>query len=487
MGRLNIMKIQNDKANKKTEISPNIDAFYQLGKTKRQTVPRGDHKKMSLASQRDVVELLKSSSEGRVHKLIPVRYGRMLPSPFTFFRGFSLLQAADLASGVRTSENVFACGDAHLMNFGFFATPERNVVFDMNDFDETHPAPWEWDLKRLIVSLHLCARSLFLSESTAKDIVFQAITEYQQQIHRLAYMSELDVWYEKITLDDLKQRTVSSSIARRLEKVSSKAQERTHEQLLPKITYTRGDSLKIKDNLPTIFHIHEQDSLLDYDDQWREGDWKSFIEPMLTQYKETLDVNRNDLLKRFTLSDVAFKVVGVGSVGTRCMIALLQDDFQKPLFLQIKQANPSVLEAFTQPSTFFHQGERVVAGQRLMQSASDAFLGWTVGPAGRHFYVRQLRDMKVSAAVETFDAKTLAAYGKLCAETLARAHAKASGKAILIAGYIGTGDNMAEALVRYSASYTDQVEADYQVFRKAVQKGHLPVETPTDTRLDFSV
>lgn len=481
------MKTQNDKENKDTEISPTIDAFYQLGKSKRQALPRSAHKKMALAPQRNIVEMLKSSSEGRVSKLVPVRYGRMLPSPFTFYRGFSLLQAADLAAGVRTDENVFACGDAHLMNFGFFATPERNVVFDMNDFDETHPAPWEWDLKRLIVSLHLCARSLSLHESTARNIVFQAVTEYQKQIHRLAYMSELDVWYEKITLDDLKERELSTSLARRLEKVSVKAFERTHEQLVPKITYKRGDTLKIKDNLPTIFHIHEQDSLLDYDDQWRDGDWRSFIEPMLSQYKETLDVNRNDLLKRFTLSDMAFKVVGVGSVGTRCMISLLQDDFQKPLFLQIKEARPSVLEAFTQPSAFFHQGERVVAGQRLMQSASDAFLGWTVGPAGRHFYVRQLRDMKVSASVETFDTKTLVAYGRLCAETLARAHAKASGKAILIAGYMGKGDNMAEALVRYSAAYADQVEADYQVFRKAIQKGHLPVETSTDTRLDFSV
>jgi len=468
---------------------PRFDQFYAEGKALRTACPREAQAQLPKQDKhRDPIALLQQSSAGRVPALIPVRYGRMLASPFAFFRGIALLQAADLAQTPYSGETLPACGDAHLMNFGFFASPERKLLFDINDFDETHPAPWEWDIKRLTVSLVLAARDLGFSEAQAKRVVEDATLSYQVHMQKLAQMSTMDVWYRCLTLDDM---TVAAgkndALQQRLARIAERAKNRTHDRLLPKITEIENGERRLKDSPPTLFHVHEGASLLPDDDQWLDIDgWKPLLEPMFKSYRSTLKEDRMALFDRFRATDLAFKVVGVGSVGTRCLVALMEDDYEEPLFLQLKEARPSVLEPYTTRSKHQHQGKRVVFGQRMMQAASDLFLGWTTGPTGRHFYVRQLRDMKISAALETFDLDTLSAYGETCAWTLARAHAKAGGRSAQIAGYLGKGTKFAESIARYAMAYADQVEADYEAFRGAVRAGKLPVETPEELRQRFT-
>ena len=422
---------------------------YVDGKTQRRFTPRRSHGELSLAAARDPVAMIEASSLGRVPALVPLRYQRMLASPFAFFRGVSLIQAADLAAGPDSGIIVQACGDAHLMNFGFFASPERNLLFDINDFDETHPAPWEWDLKRLLVSLVLAGREQGFSAATIEAAVRAATTNYQVFVHRATGMGAMAVWYDRVSMDMLQQRVEDDpALKKRLNKLAQQAVGRTNEKLLPN------------------------------DDSWlASGNWQAMVEPMMADYLATLIDDRRALLSRFRMEDMAFKVVGVGSVGTRCLVMLLQDDGDEPLFLQIKEARPSVLEGHTGRSAFSHEGERVVSGQRLMQAASDVFLGWTTGPAGRHFYVRQLRDMKTSVSLAEMDAGTLEAYGRVCARTLARAHAKSSGRAAEIAGYFGQSAVLVDALVRYAHGYADQVEADYDAYRQAVQQGRISIDT----------
>jgi uncharacterized protein (DUF2252 family) len=343
-------------------------------------------------------------------------------------------------------------------------------------------------VKRLAVSLVLAARELGFSDAPAEQVVEDALGAYQDHIQKLAQMSTLDVWYRRLTLDDMASAAGDNdTLQRRIAQVAERAKNRTHDRLLPKITEIDNGERRLKDNPPTLFHVHEGGTLLPDDDSWlTSGDWCALFEPMYQSYLATLKEDRATLLERFRYLDMAFKVVGVGSVGTRCLVVLMEDDYEQPLFLQIKEARPSVLERFTAKSAHQHQGKRVVFGQRLMQAASDLFLGWTTGPAGRHFYVRQLRDMKISAALETFDLDTLSAYGEACAWTLARAHAKGSGRSAQLAGYIGKGPKFAEAIGRYALAYADQVEADYDAFRRAVQAGTLPVETPEELRQSYT-
>ncbi|MCW3481845.1 DUF2252 domain-containing protein [Neisseriaceae bacterium JH1-16] len=467
---------------------PRFDQFYAEGKALRTACPREAQAELPKTRHRDPIALLQESSAGRVPALVPVRYGRMLASPFAFFRGIALLQASDLAQTPSSGETVPACGDAHLMNFGFFASPERNLLFDINDFDETHPAPWEWDVKRLAVSLVLAARELGFSEPQAKKVVEDATLSYQVHMQKLAQMSTLDVWYRRLTLDDMASAAGNNdALQRRVARVAERARNRTHDRLLPKITEIDNGERRLKDNPPMLFHVHEGGTLLPDDDHWLcTGDWQGLLEPMFKSYRSTLKEDRMALLDRFRATDLAFKVVGVGSVGTRCLVALMEDDYAQPLFLQIKEARPSVLERYTAKNKHQHQGKRVVFGQRLMQAASDLFLGWTTGPTGRHFYVRQLRDMKISATLETFDLDALSAYGEACAWTLARAHAKAGGRSAQLAGYLGKGTKFAEAIARYALAYADQVEADYETFRGAVRAGKLPVETPEELRQSYT-
>lgn len=445
------------------------------GKALRQQCSRQDQALVRLAPQRDVLTILQESSSNRIPALVPVRYGRMLASPFAFFRGVAALQAADLAAQPVSGLRHQLCGDAHLMNFGFFASPERQLMFDLNDFDETHPGPWEWDLKRLLVSIVLAARLRGIPDTASGDMVLQAVQTYQNHLFRHANMSALEVWYDRLTIETLESISEEDvALKRRFGKLAESARKRTNEGLLPKITDASGESLRLKDDPPRVFHLHAHDSLLENDDEWFAAEhWEQLIGPMFTQYLATLQPDRRVLLERFRRVDLAFKVVGVGSVGTRCLVLLLQDDYDQPLFLQLKEANPSVLARFVEHKRFVHDGERVVSGQRLMQAASDPFLGFCTCEAKRHFYVRQLRDMKASVALEAFDADELEAYARVCARTLARAHARAGGQAAQMAGYIGKSGRYAELMNAYTLAYADQVEADYQLFKQAVRIGHL--------------
>lgn len=451
------------------------ELHYAAGKALRQSCSRTLQAENRLSAPRDVVAMVEQTSQGRVQGLVPLRYSRMQVSPFTFFRGFAMIQAADLAANPSSGLKLQICGDAHLMNYGFFASPERQLIFDINDFDETHHGPWEWDLKRLAVSLVLAARGQGFSESLARDMVCRASEVYRRRVNEYARMGQLELWYTKVGFEQLLERAPTDAIRQQMLKLSDKARHQTQEKLLPKMTELEDGTLRLRDNPPVIFHLHDKNTLLDNDDSWLSADdAEALVKPMLDNYIDTLKEDRRQLLERFRLVDCAFKVVGVGSVGTRCLVMLLQDNFDQPLFLQLKEARPSVLEPYTQACVHGHQGKRVVFGQRLMQAASDLFLGWTTGPAGRHFYVRQLRDMKAAPSLEAFATpEALTAYGQACAWALARAHSKSGGQAAQLAGYVGDSDKLDQAIASYALAYADQVEADYQVFKAAIASGRL--------------
>ncbi|MGF0239980.1 DUF2252 domain-containing protein [Rhodococcus sp. IEGM1300] len=455
------------------------------GKEAREKCPRGSQALVGKID-RDPLPVIKRSSEGRIRSLVELRYGRMLVSPFTFYRGNALLQAHDLASTPNMGLVSTICGDCHLMNFGGFATPERNLLFSVNDFDEVHPGPWEWDVKRLVASFMVAARDLRHGATVEEAVCREVVTAYQQTMLECAEQSALETWYESISYDDLRQQASKATLDH-VERAIEKAERRTHAQLLPKISERDASGrLIIRDDLPEIFHLHKNTTLLDADDDWlRLSDWRPLYDTLMDDYRNTLQADRRGLLSRFNVQDMAFKVVGVGSVGTRCLVALLTDDQDFPLFLQFKEARQSVLAGYVKAkSRVRHNGQRVVDGQRLMQSASDLFLGWTTGPSGRHFYVRQLRDMKVSAELESFDGEAFSAYGRLCGRALARAHAKASGSAALISGYIGKSDALADALFKYAKGYTEQNERDFERFQQACRKGRLRARSEADFAAD---
>jgi len=464
---------------------PLLKDRLKQGKDARKACPRNTQSALGNIN-RDPIALIKASSEGRVKSLVELRYGRMLVSPFTFFRGNALLQAHDLAGTPNMGLVSPICGDCHLMNFGGFATPERNLLFSVNDFDEAHPGPWEWDLKRLVASFLVAARDLRHGSSVEEAVCHEVVRAYQQSLLECAEQSTLETWYESISYDDLREQARKSALEH-VQRSIEKAERRTHAELLPKISErdARG-RLVIRDDLPEIFHLHDNTTLLDTEDDWlRLSDWQPLYEAFMRDYRATLQADRRELLSRFLVHDMAFKVVGVGSVGSRCLVALLTDEQGFPLFLQFKEARRSVIANYVKSkSRTRHEGQRVVDGQRLMQSASDLFLGWTTGPGGRHFYVRQLRDMKVSAELETFDADTFAAYGRVCGRALANAHARSSGYAAPISGYIGKGDALADALYRYAKGYTDQNERDFERFQQACRKGRLRARSEADFAAD---
>lgn len=436
--------------------------------------------------ERDPIPLIKASSEGRVKSLVELRYGRMLVSPFTFFRGNALLQAHDLARTPNMGLVSPICGDSHLMNFGGFATPERNLLFSVNDFDEAHPGPWEWDVKRLVASFLVAARDLRHGSSVEETVCHQMVGAYQQTMLECAEQSTLETWYESISYEDMREQA-SKSALEHVERAIAKAERRTHAELLPKISERDAQGrLIIRDDLPEIFHLHKNTTLLDAEDDWlRLADWRPLFDSFMRDYRSTLQADRRELVSRFRVQDMAFKVVGVGSVGTRCLVALLTDEQEFPLFLQFKEARRSVVANYVKAkSRVRHEGQRVVDGQRLMQSASDLFLGWATGPSGRHFYVRQLRDMKVSAEIETFDADSFAAYARVCGRALARAHAKSSGHAAQISGYIGKSDALSNALFKYAQGYTAQNERDFERFQQACRKGRLHARSEADFAAD---
>ncbi len=423
--------------------------------------------------RRDPIDVLVASNEGRMPELVPIRFGRMLQSAFTFYRGSAAIMAADLASTPNSGLRVQACGDAHLLNFGGFATPERQVVFDVNDLDETLPAPWEWDLKRLTASIVIAAQYLRLHENEAARAATAAVRVYRERMIEYSSMRSLDVWYDTISLERVMAEMSGSNdkfrklAARRIEKAR---QQSAVENVFLKLAEHHGALPQIRDNPPLVFHLSEE----------RAPGMRTQYREALATYRESLPEHVRVLFDRFHLCDVAVKVVGVGSVGTQCLVALFMAADNDPLFLQIKEARASVLEPYAGQSLYANHGQRVVAGQRLMQVASDMFLGWTTGKDGRHYYFRQLRDVKISAIVEGWDVDRLTTYGRLCARALARAHAR-SGDAALIAGYMGSSSLFDDAICEFAVEYSDQNQRDYRAFVKAVREGRLEAqmeETP---------
>lgn len=454
---------------------PQYEERLAAGRARREHCPRTRQADCVLSPQRDVVAMLRQTSAGRVPGLVPLRYQRMQASPFAFFRGMAMIQAADLASGPHSGMLLQVCGDAHLMNYGFFASPERQLMFDINDFDETHHGPWEWDLKRLAVSVVLASRERGFDDDAAARAVSQLVGTYRRRMQDYARISQLELWYCKVGFEQLLARAPSDSIRQQLLRLADKARGQTQEKLLPKMTVLDNGNLRLRDDPPVIFHMQQQDQVWGNDEHWL-GDEQNheLLHPMLARYSNTLKEDRRTLLDRFRLVDAAFKVVGVGSVGTRCLVMLLQDNYDQPLFLQLKEARNSVLEPYTQRCIHGHQGKRVVFGQRLMQAASDLFLGWTTGPGDRHFYVRQLRDMKAAPSLDSFTStESLTAFGQACAWALARAHAKSGGQAAELAGYIGQSDKFDQAIASYALNYADQVRRDFAVFTAALAKQEL--------------
>ncbi len=436
------------------------------GKALRRHVHRASHAGWEAPkNRRDPVEILLESNEGRILDLIPIRFGRMMQSPFAFYRGGAAIMAADLASTPKSGLIVQACGDAHLMNFGGFATPERQIIFDINDLDETLPAPWEWDLKRLIASIAIAGRHIGLPESDVGRVAIRAVQAYREKMTDYGSMPALDVWYDVLDVERvLKEITRDEDRGRIAERIEKAQARSTPEYMYPKLTQQLGTVPRIIDDPPLIFHPTAEQA----------PGLKSGFTEALAKYRESLHENVRTLFDRYVFSDLALKVVGVGSVGTMCGIGLFLAANDDPLFLQVKEARASVLEPYAGKSKYLNQGHRVVAGQRLMQSASDIFLGWTEGMNGKHFYVRQLRDAKISAIVEGFDLELLQLYSRLCAWSLARAHAR-SGDPAMISGYMGSSEVFDEAIGEFAVEYADQNERDYNGFVKAVRTGKIDV------------
>jgi uncharacterized protein (DUF2252 family) len=445
---------------------PSMDQLHKKGKSLRGRCPRQSHAVWKVPRNRpDPISLLEKSSRGRIPHLVPIRYGRMMRSPFTFYRGAALNMAQDLASTPVTGLHVQACGDCHLLNFGFFATPERREIFDINDLDETLPAPWEWDVKRLAASFVLAGRSNGFSEPCARDTAECCVRSYRQRMAEFSWMPVLDVWYAHTDIEDLIRKIKDEQTRKHLQKQVAAACNRSDlEHDYPKLIEVVGRLPKIKDNPPLIYH-------------WRKGqeEFSAEVQAAFAEYRETLQEDRQLLLSHYQLRDIAIKVVGVGSVGTWCGIVLLLANAQDPLFLQVKEAPASVLEPYAGKSVFPNHGQRVVNGYRVTQSASDLFLGWSVGPARRHFYVRQLKDVKIKVLIESFSPSVMMQYAEQCGWTLAMAHAR-SGEPSKISGYLGKSDKFDKAVADFSVAYADQSERDHKIFKKAVRDGRLEVE-----------
>jgi uncharacterized protein (DUF2252 family) len=446
------------------------------GKAARSEVPRSSHAVFEPSATRaDPVELLERQAKTRVPKLVPIRYGRMLVSPFTFYRGGAMIMANDLAGTPRSGLTVQCCGDAHLSNFGVFASPERRLMFDVNDFDETLPGPWEWDVKRLAASMLIAARDNGFRAKDQDRIVLDTVGRYRTAMAEFAAMNNLEVWYSHLDVDNALQEYGSQfkpKLVKRAEKQFAKARTKDSMKAFSKLTEMVDGKPRIVDESPLIVPA---DKMATGDELERLFD---VLHRVLREYRETLEFDRRVLLEEFDLTDLAHKVVGVGSVGTRAWIALyLGRDGQDPLFLQVKEADASVLEEFLGPSEFANHGERVVVGQRLMQATSDIFLGWLHVDAGldgkpRDFYARQLKDWKGSAEIEQMVPKGMAKYGELCGWTLARAHAR-SGDRVAIASYLGNGDSFDRALLDFAKAYAYQNELDYQQLAAAVKSGRI--------------
>ncbi len=433
------------------------------GRGLRRVLPRTGHAEFSPSSSRDPLAMLEAQNETRVPALVPIRWGRMLASPFTFYRGAAAVMAHDLSTTPSTGLEVQLCGDAHLLNFGLYATPERRLVFGANDFDETLRGPWEWDLKRLAASLAVAARTDGMGDVDARASAEAAGRAYRCHLVEYAGMSSLDVWYSTVDVAMI-ERLFAEQARRSAHRATRRALLHDSVQALLKLTEVIEGRHVIRHQPPLVSRVDDDPDVV------------AQLNGVLAHYLETLPEERRYLMERYTLGDLAMKVVGVGSVGTRCFIGLFNGngaEGEDPLFLQVKEALPSVLEPYLGPSPYAHHGQRVVVGQRMMQAFPDIFLGWTRAPiTARQFYVRQLRDMKGSFDVDRMTPNDLERYGELCGWALARSHAR-SGDAAAISGYLGTKDTFDRALGEFSMAYAEQNQLDFEELTAAVADGRV--------------
>jgi uncharacterized protein (DUF2252 family) len=457
-------KIHSIRRGESAVIGPSIGERMSTGKALRKKVSRDSHTEWAAPSDRpDPIEVLLESDRGRLLELSPIRYGRMLQSPFAFFRGSAAVMAWDLSKTPTTGIRVQACGDCHASNFGGFASPERQLLFDINDFDETLQAPWEWDVKRLAASIILASRELGLGGGRCEDAVQTMAQSYREHTREYAHMRALEVWYSHMDAEVFIEEARTAASRKRWEQVEEKARLQTAEHIFPKIANVINGRTRIVDHPPLVYHPRESDLM------------QKHVIQMFHAYRETLPAERRVILDRYHILDVARKVVGVGSVGTRCAVALLMAGEHDPMLLQFKEALPSVLEPYAGKSRYANHGERVVTGQRMLQSASDVFLGWTRDEEGRSYYFRQLRDMKMKIDLENMTKADWLEYVEICGWTLARAHAR-TGDAALIGGYLGRNDTFDSALAKFAASYADQADRDHAALVKAIRVGRLEAQ-----------
>lgn len=442
-----------------------LEDRFEHGRAMRENCPREAHAEYTVNWKKrpDPVDLLVESSKGRIESLLPIRYERMATSPFAFYRGAAITMAADLAQAPDCGYTVQCCGDSHLCNFGAFATPERNIIFDINDFDETFPAPWEWDLKRLAASFIIASGHNGHKKSDCTAAVITMVENYRDHVFALAKMPTLSAWYDFLCFENLIEQSRNRKFQEKQRKELKRAVSRDALSELVKLAHFVDGKPRIKDQPPLIYH----------DERYETPQFKNAISNALEQYRNSLPIERRVLFDRYEFADTAIKVVGVGSVGTLCLIVLLFSAEDDPLFLQVKEARHSVLEAYSGYPSFQSNGERVVFGQRLMQAASDIFLGHFVGLLKqRHFYVRQLRDVKVKIPVESFTPQEMLIYAKKCGMVLARAHARSADPAVL-AGYIGKGSTVPKAIASFAQTYASQNEKDYARLLEAIKSGVL--------------
>jgi uncharacterized protein (DUF2252 family) len=443
------------------------------GRAARQKAPRTSHAAFVPAADRDPVAIILAQEADRLQELLPLRHGRMAASSFAFYRGAPAVMAFDLSTTPRSDIVVQASGDGHLSNFGLFASPERTLVFDSNDFDETLPGPWEWDVKRLAVSVLIAARSNGFTPADGRAAVLATVRGYREQMARYSGMRLLDIWYDQTTAADIETAMLEGAKGlgglsgvnakegrARVNAMFSKARSKDQLKAMGSLTAIVDGQWRIVDDPPVVTHVETPGGA-------------AALEKTFSDYRATLAENRRELVERYRFVDFALKVVGVGSVGTRCFMVLLEGrDESDPLILQAKEATASVLDPYVESSRHSNHGERVVVGQRLMQATPDIFLGWTRGPGGRDFYFRQLWDMKGSVDIATLRPYGLGFYGGLCARSLARAHAR-SGDAIAITAYLGTSDTFDGAIADFSESYANQNDKDYAAFQKAIADGAI--------------
>jgi uncharacterized protein (DUF2252 family) len=460
------------------EKRPTREQRINRGKAARAEVPRSSHAEFSPDRDRpDPLALLMAEDATRVPELLPIRYARMASSAFAFFRGAALPMASDLARTPRSGLTAQLCGDAHLSNFGLFGSPERHVVFDINDFDETLPGPWEWDVKRLATSVEIAGRANGYSPKVRRASVLATVAAYRRSMRDFARMDPLQVWYAHANMEQVAALTEGSLTARQrknIERTVTKAQTKDNLGALGRFATVQDGVPRLTAEPPLVVHVR---------DLWKgKAEAKEMAEELrrlLTDYRDTLEPERRVLLDRYQLVDMARKVVGVGSVGTRSWMLLLIDDDGHPLFLQAKEAGPSALEQFVGASEYENGGQRVVIGQRLMQAVSDIFLGWVrvtgIDGVRRDFYLRQLRDWKGSLEVEAIAPEGIAPYGELCGWTLARAHAR-TGDPVAVAAYLGGGPSFDEAVHSFAAAYADQNERDHQTLLDAIASGRITAE-----------